>query len=727
MDHNTSYDDSSHVRLEIERLSTKLSELNISDDSSTSTVGTSTLSLAVFRDLVEMHDVLMEFDGLVEHGNFVRASASVSDMSRLLVRISSAARGLEAIDTVKLQVSKKRARLKSRLSQLFAESFLVSAEEASVTVKRRHAGVHGHVHYDAPVKISTLLHSMWHVDRQTNDVSDEDAVSIHVGTFLHARLVELASMLSTNVLRVATSDGSLRPESSKGTHWSKIQFVPNPDTTTSSSSSSSSSNTMVVDEVLDRILIVLDFIEVELCPEDLGEDEDDGSGNSSTTATDQHLAEMELQSSLGHAAISIIGEILWSPSGVLTNIVLDVLRNALPTDEQDMPTFDRVIEAARRFEIRLSESGWLASGSDQHFAAFVNDADRQFIQKRRTAILVSTRDMLLQDYHNSVSVEARENLEEDENEHDNENERGRSSSTKKNENKNMGNNIDALLAQQSGGAGGLLSIPKMSVTRCAYRVVETLHAVLKQATSGVGDEHAMVLWQTARDVVEMFRIVIPTAHRDHIATMPRIAMLFYCDCRYIAHHTMVIAHIYRSKLPSPLDRSASMVDLAPPLRSDGASAFVDQIKTQRQELMRMMVRVGDLSCLTDDAIGENAEKAVSGILYHLNKLAKLWGDVLPVTPENVTTGSPGGGGDNEQQPAVFHRAMGALLGIVATELVKRVDALVSSGKDNTHEMQHLLRILVDGAPGIFIDESVRLQAFVPSWSQLERKAGIRYA
>jgi hypothetical protein len=199
--------------------------------------------------------------------------------------------------------------------------------------------------------------------------------------------------------------------------------------------------------------------------------------------------------------------------------------------------------------------------------------------------------------------------------------------------------------------------------------------------------------------------------------MPRIAMLFYCDCRYISHHAMVIAHMYRTSLPSPLNRSASMVDLAPTLRSDGAKAFVSQIKTQRSELMRMMVRVGDLSCLTDDAIGESAENAVSGILYHLNKLSKLWEDVLPAEV-----------GVGMDEPTVYHRAMGALLGVVITEMVKRVDALLEKSgamkKGNYHEMQHLLNILVSQAPSIFGENCQQaLESFVPSWKKLLKAAG----
>ena len=67
--YQTSYDDSSHIRTEIERLSTKLAEVHVTDDSSTeqdiSAVDTATLSLVVYRDLVEMHDVLIQFDEYV--------------------------------------------------------------------------------------------------------------------------------------------------------------------------------------------------------------------------------------------------------------------------------------------------------------------------------------------------------------------------------------------------------------------------------------------------------------------------------------------------------------------------------------------------------------------------------------------------------------------------------------------------------------------------------------
>ena len=194
-------------------------------------------------------------------------------------------------------------------------------------------------------------------------------------------------------------------------------------------------------------------------------------------------------------------------------------------------------------------------------------------------------------------------------------------------------------------------------------------------------------------------------------------MLFYCDCRYIAHHAMVVGHMYRKGLPPPLDRCASMVDLAPLVRALGVQQFVSQIATQRQELVRMMVRLGDLSQLTDDSIGETAESAVSGILFHLSKLAGMWADVLPASPAR--------GGDG---PPVLHRALGALLGVVATEVVKRAVALGgldTAAPGNQHEVRHLLRSLVDGVPGVFDKvpggsgwAGSRLASFVPGWNAL---------
>ena len=92
-------------------------------------------------------------------------------------------------------------------------------------------------------------------------------------------------------------------------------------------------------------------------------------------------------------------------------------------------------------------------------------------------------------------------------------------------------------------------------------------------------------------------------------------------------------------------------------------------------------------------------------------------------------GGSGGGRSGSLQasnanaaPTMYHRAMGALLGVVATELMKRVDALEgNTTTSNKHEMQHLLKILVHEAPKVF-EEGAQLVDFVPNWGRLLRAA-----
>ena len=118
---------------------------------------------------------------------------------------------------------------------------------------------------------------------------------------------------------------------------------------------------------------------------------------------------------------------------------------------------------------------------------------------------------------------------------------------------------------------------------------------------------------------------------------------------------------------------------------------------------------------------------MSGILFHLSKLATLWSDVLPVAP-------------TRDGPSVLGRALGSLLGVVATDMVKRTAALEQrdgeGGVNNRHELKHLLRLLVDGAVQIFkraergkegggggsgpgLGMSARdLERFVPGWAAL---------
>eukprot|EP00946_MAST-07B_sp_MAST-7B-sp1_P003546 g3546.t1 len=359
-----------HIQADGERpISTKLASTVETDGENSVLIKSTQARLRFLDKLVVLHDIFTAFDGLLEAGQFAltarqtfimtktleqlvamrdvpgkfewpnvitsRSDSTVSSSSTPLNDISHVGMrpsGMQIMDIVRLEISRKRARLSTRLEELFADTFI---------------------------------------------------------TILHA----------------ATSDASRHPESSKGTNWSRIQFSPKANDLIGSREEAQAPTElqMSVDEVIDRVLIVLDFIEEELCHDD-GASILRSTGDGGSEQIDENAA--RTPEHLGRACVRTMGEVLWSSSGTLSRAILDVLGKALPDDEKLMPQFDRVVQSARRFESRLLEAGWLIPDSNNGFAAFVSNADDMFIKKRRTSILVKTRRLLLQDYHNSVVIGA---------------------------------------------------------------------------------------------------------------------------------------------------------------------------------------------------------------------------------------------------------------------------------------------------------------------------------
>merc|ERR1712224_909776 len=100
------------------------------------------------------------------------------------------------------------------------------------------------------------------------------------------------------------------------------------------------------------------------------------------------------------------------------------------------------------------------------------------------------------------------------------------------------------------------------------KLVALAHSIFREATQPKTPPHcAVVLYKTARDVVDLFRAVAPVVHKDVFDTVPRKAMLFHNDCLYIAHNLLTMGYSYRSGLPPPLDSVATTADMVPAFRS----------------------------------------------------------------------------------------------------------------------------------------------------------------
>ncbi|CAM9455526.1 unnamed protein product [Phaeothamnion confervicola] len=181
---------------------------------------------------------------------------------------------------------------------------------------------------------------------------------------------------------------------------------------------------------------------------------------------------------------------------------------------------------------------------------------------------------------------------------------------------------------------------------------------------------AAVLFRTARDAMDLFRAVVPGQHGDQIEAIPRIAALFHNDCLFLARHALTLGHQFRARLPAPLDRTATLVDMVPFFRDLAEARFLAQIRKQQAQLLEFLDGVdvvgsgstgGSSGAATaaasaaghDDADdGASAQVAISKIAYHLRQLTRAWQGVLAED--------------------LFARAMGGLRDTVAAALTTPV-------------------------------------------------------
>ena len=143
------------------------------------------------------------------------------------------------------------------------------------------------------------------------------------------------------------------------------------------------------------------------------------------------------------------------------------------------------------------------------------------------------------------------------------------------------------------------------------------------------------LYRTARELLDLFRIVIPASHGKEISSIPRTTAIFYNDCVYLAHHCLTLGLEYKdpstesSSSSSNLRNTCTFVDLVPLFRELGDRYLVDMIQSHKDQLMELVGSRLTHFCpalgSTDSVIEWNdAETAQSAGLHHLRNLSHVW-------------------------------------------------------------------------------------------------------
>lgn len=174
------------------------------------------------------------------------------------------------------------------------------------------------------------------------------------------------------------------------------------------------------------------------------------------------------------------------------------------------------------------------------------------------------------------------------------------------------------------------------------------------------------LYRTAREMLSLFRAIIPSSHGQEIANVPRTAAVFHNDAVFIAHHCLTLGLEYREKFPPVeeedvrgklLKQTCIFVDMVPLFREQADTSLRDMMDLQSRQLEEI---VGTRISLLSEAMRSNeslqewseAETALAAGTYHLRHLAQTWKPIL--------------------SPSIFLRAMGLLVDVVFSLYLKQV-------------------------------------------------------
>mmetsp|Transcript_31881 Transcript_31881/g.48899 ORF Transcript_31881/g.48899 Transcript_31881/m.48899 type:complete len:809 (+) Transcript_31881:105-2531(+) len=261
----------------------------------------------------------------------------------------------------------------------------------------------------------------------------------------------------------------------------------------------------------------------------------------------------------------------------------------------------KVVES---FEQEMTERNFLASQSP--LPDFCTDFEQKHADRRRAEILGVARDLLLNnDYHNTKTVG--KEIEE-------------------------GPDDDVL------GEDGMsiFEFHQCAISITASRLHELCRNTMDEAVESSA-VLARMLYRTAREILDLFRAMIPATHVSEVAQIPRTAAVLHNDCVFFAHKCLTLGLEYKEKFTKSdqgeLRRMCMFVDMVPPFRELANKSLGEIIEKQQFILWEL---VGSRIKLLGDAMRENedvaewtdAETALTAGRNHLRHLSQAWKTIL---------------------------------------------------------------------------------------------------
>jgi hypothetical protein len=181
------------------------------------------------------------------------------------------------------------------------------------------------------------------------------------------------------------------------------------------------------------------------------------------------------------------------------------------------------------------------------------------------------------------------------------------------------------------------------------------------------------MYRSARDVLDLFRNLIPARYGAEIAAVPRAAAIFHNDCAYMAYQCLTLGLEYKDLFPAVppppasdagiaargseeeekeaqqeaseacglLRQTCTFVDMVPLFRNLAERALGSMLDNHARELVELVkpqIPLLGQALRSNEILQEwsDAESALRGALHHLRKLHQAW---KPVLSQDILHGS----------------------------------------------------------------------------------------
>eukprot|EP01034_Spumella_vulgaris_P021791 gene21791-27860_t len=332
-----------------------------------------------------------------------------------------------------------------------------------------------------------------------------------------------------------------------------------------------------------------------------------------------------------------------TPQFCILSLLADSISTHLPKHETELVAYRRLLERhCLDLDAKFRLFGFSTTGDDSKDAARVSELTTClqslpsiYADSRRSDILKQARDLVTADYHNTMMA-AGDALEDDPS--------------------SAGDIGDsrALLDQSGTFALQKLRFDSCQVSLSANRILKLVHEVMRQACEAASSSVANVLFQSARDCLEIFMAIVPMKFSEVLDATPRMGGVFFNDCLYIAHNTTLITHKYRAdlgRIDEVLQNSVGFVDFIPRFRSVGEQCLRSHLEDQRAALSSLIrhvhlspdgvdssVNASGSALFEDgrrsvddeeeDAVVLNDEQSAERLRAHMERLCHQWLGVL---------------------------------------------------------------------------------------------------